>query len=72
MMSIYIIGTKVLREVGANIMEDFSDLRGFIDKMFDSMYQSDGVGLAAPQVGQSIKLFVVDATPYADDFPGKA
>ncbi len=69
MMPIYIIGTKVLRQVGADVTEDFPDLKGFIDKMFDSMYQSDGVGLAAPQVGKSIKLFVVDATPYADDFP---
>ena len=69
MMPIYIIGTKVLRQVGADVTEDFPDLKGFIEKMFDSMYQSDGVGLAAPQVGKSIKLFVVDATPYADDFP---
>ena len=69
MMPIYIIGTKVLRQVGRDIDKDYPDLNGFIERMFDSMYQSEGVGLAAPQVGRSIKLFVVDATPYADEFP---
>lgn len=69
MMPIYIIGTKVLRQVGQDITPDFPNLKEFIDKMFESMYQSDGVGLAAPQVGKSLKLFVVDATPYADEFP---
>jgi len=69
MMPIYIIGTKVLRQVGQDITADYPDLNGFIEKMFESMYQSEGVGLAAPQVGRAIKLFVVDATPYADEFP---
>ncbi len=37
--------------------------------MFDTMYFSDGVGLAAPQVGKSIRLFVIDASPMAEDYP---
>ena len=37
--------------------------------MFDTMYGARGVGLAAPQVGRSIRLFIIDATPYADDDP---
>ncbi len=69
MLPIYIIGTKVLRQVGQDVPQDYPGLQQFIDLMFESMYQSDGVGLAAPQVGKSLKLFVVDATPYADDFP---
>lgn len=37
--------------------------------MFETMYASDGVGLAAPQVGKSLRLFVVDADAVSDDFP---
>ncbi len=69
MMPIYIIGTKVLRLEGKEITADYPELDKLIQNMFKSMYESDGVGLAAPQVGLSIKLFVVDASPYADDFP---
>ena len=68
-MPVYIIGTKVLRQIGQDITPDYPDLQQFIDKMWESMYESDGVGLAAPQVGKSIKLFVIDASPYADEFP---
>ena len=40
-----------------------------LDNMFQTMYNSDGVGLAAPQVGLDIRLFVIDATPMKEDFP---
>ncbi len=69
MMPIYIIGHKVLRQTGADIDKDYPDLQGLIERMFETMYESDGVGLAAQQVGIPIKLFVIDATPYADEFP---
>lgn len=68
-MPIYIIGHKVLRKVGADIDKDYEGLNDLIDRMFDTMYESDGVGLAAQQIGLAIKLFVIDASPYADDFP---
>ncbi len=69
MMPIYIIGHKILRQVGQEIDKDYPQLQELIERMFDTMYESDGVGLAAQQVGLAIKLFVIDATPYADDFP---
>jgi len=47
------------------------ELGALIDDMFETMYASNGVGLAAPQVNRSIRLFVIDATPYAEDFPGE-
>ncbi len=37
--------------------------------MFETMYKSDGIGVAAPQVGKDIRLFVIDASPLADDYP---
>ncbi len=69
MLPIYIIGHKVLRQVGQEIDKDYPGLQELIEKMFATMYESDGVGLAAQQIGKPIKLFVIDATPYADDFP---
>ena len=54
-----------------DIDKDYPDLQQFIADMFETMYASNGVGLAAPQVNRNIRLFVIDATPYADDFPGE-
>ncbi len=60
-------GDPVLRKVGAEITKDYPGLEKFIADMFDTMYNSSGVGLAAPQVGKAIRLFLVDTKPFADD-----
>lgn len=60
-------GDPVLKKVAVEIDQDFSDLKGLIDNMFETMYNAQGVGLAAPQIGQSIRLFVVDGTPFLED-----
>lgn len=57
-----VFGDPILRKKAETITEDFKDLKGFIQNMFETMYTSDGVGLAAPQVGQSIRIFVMDST----------
>lgn len=57
-----VFGDPVLRKLAEPINSDFPDLKEFIQNMFDTMYNSDGVGLAAPQVGQAIRIFVVDST----------
>lgn len=62
-------GHPVLRKVAEEIDKDYPQLEQFIADMFETMYASNGVGLAAPQVNKSIRLFVVDTTPYKDDFP---
>lgn len=62
-------GDSVLKKVAKEIDQDFPDLTRFIANMFDTMVHAHGVGLAAPQVGQSIRLFVVDASPFAEDHP---
>ncbi|MBK6965429.1 MAG: peptide deformylase [Bacteroidales bacterium] len=64
-------GHPALRKIAIDIDKDYPDLDQFIADMFETMYSSNGVGLAAPQVNRSIRLFVIDATPYADDFPGE-
>ena len=64
-------GHPNLRKQSVDIDKDYPDLQQFIADMFETMYASNGVGLAAPQVNRNIRLFVIDATPYADDFPGE-
>jgi len=59
-------GHPNLRKVAKDITPDYPDLQKLIDDMFESMYQSNGVGLAAPQIDKSIRLFVIDAEPFSD------
>lgn len=66
-LPIYLYGHPVLRKKGENITPDYPELKKVISDMFDTMYAAKGVGLAAPQVGLSINLFIVDATPFAED-----
>ncbi|ALM07581.1 peptide deformylase [Sediminicola sp. YIK13] len=60
-------GDPVLRKVGTEIDKDYPNLSSLIDNMWETMYNAHGVGLAAPQIGLSIRIFMVDATPFADD-----
>jgi len=65
-------GHPTLKKVAQEIEEDYPKLSELIENMFETMYSSEGVGLAAPQVNKSIRLFIVDATPYADEIEGAA
>jgi peptide deformylase len=62
-------GHPVLRKVAREIDKNYPGLEELIDNMFETMYSSGGVGLAAPQVNLSIRLIVIDATPYAEEAP---
>ncbi|HAH58518.1 MAG: peptide deformylase [Lentimicrobium sp.] len=64
-------GHPMLRKVCVDIDKDYPGLQQLIDDMFETMYAASGVGLAAPQVNKGIRLFIIDATPYAEDFPGE-
>lgn len=66
---VYVYGSPVLRRVAQDITPDYPELKELIDDMFETMYHSDGIGLAAPQVGLSIRLFVIDGNPLAEDNP---
>jgi peptide deformylase len=59
-------GDPVLKKEAIEIDEQFPTLKQLIDNMFETMYEASGVGLAAPQIGQSIRLFVVDGSPFAE------
>lgn len=65
-------GHPILRKVAEEIDKDYPELGQFISDMFETMYSSDGIGLAAPQVNRSIRLFVIDGTPYGDKMPEMA
>lgn len=60
-------GDPVLRKVGENIDKDYPNLQNLIADMFETMIHSYGVGLAAPQIGKAIRLFVIDTAPFADN-----
>ena len=60
-LPILAFGDPVLRKVCAEIKEDYEGLQELIENMFETMYSAPGVGLAAPQVGLLIRLFVVDS-----------
>lgn len=57
-----VYGDPMLRKKAEPISKEFPNLKEFVQNMFDTMYNSDGVGLAAPQVGYAIRLFVIDST----------
>jgi peptide deformylase len=65
-LPIVVYGDPVLRKVCVDIDKDYPGLDQFINDMFDTMYEAKGVGLAAPQVGKAIRIFIVDAKPFAE------
>lgn len=68
-LPVYLYGHPVLREIAEEVTPDYPDLPKLIDDMFETMYASEGVGLAAPQIGRSLRLVVIDADPVAENFP---
>lgn len=68
-LPVYIYGHPVLRRPTVAVTKDYPDLPKLIDDMFETMYAAEGCGLAAPQVGLSIKLVVIDTDVLKDQFP---
>ncbi|MCK9410712.1 MAG: peptide deformylase [Prolixibacteraceae bacterium] len=71
-LPITLYGDPVLRKVAEDIDLKYEGLSELIENMFESMYNAEGVGLAAPQVGLSIRIFVVDLSPLEKDEPSLA
>ena len=65
-LPIVVYGDPVLRKVGVDIDKNYEGLDQLIKDMFETMYKAKGVGLAAPQVGKAIRLFIVDTEPFAE------
>lgn len=60
-------GDPVLKKKAKNIEKDYPKLSDLLENMFETMYNAHGVGLAAPQIGLSVRIFIVDAEPFAED-----
>ena len=60
-------GATVLKKMSENISEEYPNLSKLIEDMWETMYASKGVGLAAPQIGLSVRIFVIDTKPFASD-----
>lgn len=60
-------GDPVLRKVSSNIDKDYPNLNDLLTNMWETMYNANGVGLAAPQIGLAVRIFLVDTEPFADD-----
>ena len=66
---IVIYGHQVLRETAQDIDKGYPDLQQIIADLFETMYNSEGIGLAAPQIGKSLRIFVIDGSAASDDEP---
>ena len=66
-LPIYVYGWPLLRKKSEDITPDYPDLQKLIADMFDTMYQAEGCGLAAPQIGRNIRLIVIDGALMADE-----
>jgi peptide deformylase len=64
---IFLYGSPVLRKVAADIDKNFPNLQAFVQNMFETMEKSEGVGLAAPQVGESVRVIVINGKPMAEE-----
>lgn len=68
-LPIYIYGQPVLRKVSEDITPDYPNLDGLKADMIETLHESDGIGIAAPQIGLAIRLVVIDLDALADDYP---
>ncbi len=68
-LPVYLYGHPVIRKVAEPIDATYPELQKLIGDMYETMYASDGIGLAAPQIGRSIKLIVIDVDPCSDAYP---
>lgn len=68
-LPVYLYGQPVLRKVARDIDSDYPDLHALVENMFETMYNADGVGLAAPQIGLDIRVLVIDLDVLSEDMP---
>ena len=69
MLTIHLHGHPVLRKKANEVAANEPQLQEFIDEMFETMYNAEGVGLAAPQVGRSLRLFIIDSHGFKETYP---
>ncbi len=64
---IVLYGDPILKKKASEVAEEDESIKDFVTNMFETMYAANGVGLAAPQINQSIRVFVVDTTPMGEE-----
>jgi peptide deformylase len=69
MLTIYLHGHPILRKKAYEVSVEEPHLHELIDDMFETMYHAEGVGLAAPQVGHSLRLFILDTKGFIESYP---
>ena len=69
LLPIYLYGQAVLRKEAAEVSADYPNLKELAENMFQTMAKANGVGLAAPQVGLALRMFVVDGNGLEEDYP---
>ena len=70
-LPIYLYGQPVLRKQAANVEMGKEELKQLVSDMFETMYNANGVGLAGPQVGKSLRIFVIDSAPFKESYPNE-
>ena len=68
-LPVYLYGHPVIRKETEEIDASYPQLKELIENMYETMYAAEGIGLAAPQIGLSIRLIVIDVNPMAEYFP---
>ncbi|MBR6264771.1 MAG: peptide deformylase [Prevotella sp.] len=68
-LPIYVYGEPVLRKISEEIDLDDANLKQLVADMFETMYHANGVGLAGPQIGKAIRIFVIDSEPFKESYP---
>ena len=68
-LPVYLYGHPVLRNISQPVKADYPDLKMLVANMFETMYASEGVGLAAPQIGRNDRIVVIDSDPMGETFP---
>jgi len=68
-LPIYTYGEPVLRKISEDIDVNSEETKALINDMFETMYHANGVGLAGPQIGKAIRIFVIDSEPFKEAFP---
>ncbi|MDR0413128.1 MAG: peptide deformylase [Dysgonamonadaceae bacterium] len=69
-LPIYLYGHPVLRKTARDISPDYPNLNVLLENMFETMYQAEGIGLAAPQIGLEDRILVIDLNPFKKEDPG--
>ncbi|MBO4645950.1 MAG: peptide deformylase [Bacteroidales bacterium] len=68
-LPICVYGHPVLRRKASDVEMEKEELQQLVSDMYETMYNANGVGLAAPQIGKSIRLFVIDSEPFKEAYP---